>query len=71
MPNKKIRSIMLFHRDPKNDYLLALAKNIKAEYLTIDDRDLLILESFEGTVILSYQNFISGIAIDIDNIRSL
>jgi uncharacterized protein len=62
---------MLFHRDPKDDYLLALAKDSNADYLTTDDRDLLTLESFEGTVILSYQDFISRIAIDIDNIRSL
>jgi uncharacterized protein len=67
----EIRSSISLCRDPKDDYLLALAKDSQADYLITGDRDLLILESFEGTVILSYQGFISRIAIDVDNIRSL
>jgi predicted nucleic acid-binding protein len=38
---------------------LALAKDSEADYLITGDGDLLILENFAGTAILTYQDFIS------------
>jgi uncharacterized protein len=55
----EIRSSVSLCRDAKDNYLLALAKDSQADYLITGDRDLLILEKFEGTAILSYQDFIS------------
>jgi uncharacterized protein len=46
-------------RDVKDNYLLALAKDSESDYLITGDSDLLILENFEGTQILTYQNIIS------------
>ncbi len=55
----EIRSTVLLCRDPKDNYLLALAQDSQADYLVTGDRDLLILENFAGTIILSYQDFTS------------
>lgn len=55
----EIQSSVSLCRDAKDNYLLALAKDSKADYLITGDGDLLILENFEGTVILTYQTFIS------------
>ena len=55
----EIQSSVLLCRDAKDNYLLALARDSKADYLITGDGDLLILENFEGTAILTYQNFIS------------
>ncbi len=45
-------------RDPKDNFLLALAKDSKADYLLTGDSDLLILNRFENTEILKYIDFI-------------
>ncbi len=44
-------------RDPKDNFLLALAKNGNADFLITGDADLLDLENFEGTEILRYSDF--------------
>jgi uncharacterized protein len=66
----EIKSSVSLCRDPKDNYLLGLAQDSQADYLITGDRDLLILESFEGTAILAYQDFTSRISMDIEDIKS-
>lgn len=44
-------------RDPKDNYLLALAITSRANYLISGDKDLLILKRVRKTLILSYTEF--------------
>ena len=44
-------------RDAKDNFLLALAKDAKADYLITGDQDLLIIKKFEDTDILTYAEF--------------
>ena len=44
-------------RDPKDDYLLALAKDGNADYLITGDIDLLTLNEFEKTKIVLLSDF--------------
>lgn len=44
-------------RDPKDNYLLALAITSRADYLVSGDKDLLILKRVRKTSILSYTEF--------------
>jgi len=44
-------------RDPKDNYLLALAKDGNADYLITGDDDLLVLKEFEKTKIVSLSDF--------------
>ena len=53
----KIRKIERVCRDPKDDFLLALAKDGKANYLITGDQDLLELNSFGRTQILTTRQF--------------
>ena len=46
-------------RDPKDNFLLALAKDSKADFLVTGDNDLLILKQFENTTILTLTEFIN------------
>jgi putative PIN family toxin of toxin-antitoxin system len=54
----EITSNVTLCRDPKDNFLLALAKDSKADYLLTGDRDLLILNRFENTEFLKYIDFI-------------
>ena len=54
----EITSNVTLCRDPKDNFLLALAKDSKADYLLTGDNDLLILNRFENTKILKYIDFI-------------
>lgn len=45
-------------RDPKDNFLLSLAKDGKANYLISGDKDLLDLKKFEKTRIISYADFL-------------
>ncbi len=45
-------------RDPKDNYLLALAKDADADYLITGDKDLLVLERFEKTIICTLPDFL-------------
>ena len=47
--------------DPKDFYLLSLAKQIKADYLITGDAALLTLNPFFGTKILRYNEFVEKI----------
>jgi hypothetical protein len=54
----KIKSKVKLCRDPKDDFLLALAKDGKADYLLTGDNDLLIIGKFEQTTILTITDFL-------------
>lgn len=45
-------------RDPKDNFLLALAKDARANYLVTGDKDLLILERYGRTKIVSVSQLI-------------
>lgn len=44
-------------RDPKDNFLLALAKDGNADFLVTGDADLLVIGRFENTEILTYSAF--------------
>ncbi len=52
-----VKSNVQVCRDKKDNFLLALAKDGKADYLVSGDKDLLVLESFEKTKIVSLTSF--------------
>lgn len=54
----EIKSEVTICRDAKDNYLLAIAKDSKANFLITGDQDLLILKIFEDTEILTYSNFL-------------
>lgn len=54
----KVESIVTVCRDPKDNFLLALAKDGNADYLITGDNDLLILKKFRKTKIISLTSFI-------------
>lgn len=54
----KVKTKVSVCRDPKDDFLLALAIDGKADYLITGDKDLLTLESFENTQIVTLSEFI-------------
>ena len=53
----KIKSVVKICRDPKDDFLLALAKDGQAHYLLTGDKDLLELGKFGQTRILKIADF--------------
>ena len=46
-------------RDPKDDKILALALSGKAEYIVTGDRDLLVLNCFQGIKIITIEQFLT------------
>jgi putative PIN family toxin of toxin-antitoxin system len=44
-------------RDPKDNFLLALARDGEADFLVTGDADLLVIKKFEKTTILTYSEF--------------
>jgi len=55
-----VNSSVTVCRDPKDDFLLALAKDGKATHIITGDKDLLSLSKFEKTVIVTVQDYISS-----------
>ena len=53
-----VKSSVKICRDPKDDFLLALAKDGKADYLLTGDDDLLDIGKIDKTIILKFRNFI-------------
>lgn len=47
-------------RDPKDNFLLSLAKDGRANYLISGDKDLTVLEKFEETVILTMADYLKN-----------
>ncbi len=52
-----VQSIVTTCRDPKDNFLLALAKDSKADYLLTGDNDLLDIKNFAKTKIITINNF--------------
>lgn len=50
-------------RDVKDDYLLALARDGKADFLITGDKDLLVLNPFEATQIVTLNEFLAQLGI--------
>ena len=44
-------------RDKKDIFILGMAKNIPADFIVTGDKDLLVLESFEESKIVTFQEF--------------
>jgi putative PIN family toxin of toxin-antitoxin system len=53
----KIKKIQQICRDPKDDFLLALAKGSKADFLVTGDKDLLEIRLYGKTKILTVKEF--------------
>ncbi len=53
----KIKKIEQICRDPKDDFLLALSKESKSDYLITGDKDLLEIRVYGSTEILTIQKF--------------
>ncbi len=54
-----ISSNVTICRDPKDNYLLSIAKDGEANYLVTGDDDLLVLQEFEKTKICTFSQFMS------------
>ena len=54
----QVESIVSICRDPKDNFLLALAKDGKADYLLTGDKDLLDLKNFGKTKIKTITAFV-------------
>jgi putative PIN family toxin of toxin-antitoxin system len=52
-----VHSVVEICRDPKDNFLLALAKDGDADYLITGDKDLLVLKEFEKTKIIDMNEF--------------
>ncbi|MDH4137414.1 MAG: putative toxin-antitoxin system toxin component, PIN family [Anaerolineae bacterium] len=53
------QNVTLLSRDPQDDKILACARSAGAEYLVTEDKDLLVLEEYEGTKICQPAEFIA------------
>ncbi len=53
-------SSIMICRDPKDNFLLPLAKDSKADFLITGDKDLLILQHFENTQIITLNQFLES-----------
>ena len=60
----EVKSIVTACRDPKDNFLLALAKDGKADYLLTGDKDLLDLKKFGKTKIRTAYDFIDEVKKD-------
>jgi len=56
--NKSYHSKIKAARDKKDNYLLALAKDTVADYLITGDQDLLVLEKFGNTQVITFSQFL-------------
>lgn len=52
-----VKSQVIICRDEKDNFLLSLAKDSKADYLITGDKDLLVLKTIEKTKILTFTDF--------------
>ena len=52
-----VRSVVEICRDPKDNFLLALAKAGNADYLITGDKDLRVMKEFEKTKIVTLTEF--------------
>ncbi len=54
-----VKSSVLLCRDPKDNYLLSLAKDSSAHFLVTGDGDLKDLKHFENTIICTFPDFLN------------
>lgn len=59
----QVKSKVHVCRDPNDDFLLALAKDGKANYLITGDKDLLSLTRFRKTDIVTFKHFIETLEV--------
>ncbi|WP_339903769.1 putative toxin-antitoxin system toxin component, PIN family [uncultured Cyclobacterium sp.] len=57
----KVASKVIMCRDPKDNFLLNLAIDGKADYLVTGDKDLLILEKLKNTRIITFRSLLEEI----------
>lgn len=57
--NIDIQSFVEISRDKNDDFLLTLSKDAGLDFLITGDKDLLILEKFEKTKIITFSTFIA------------
>lgn len=57
----EVKSVVNICRDPKDNFLLALARDGKADYLLTGDNDLLVLKKFGKTKIIAITSFFEKI----------
>lgn len=50
-------------RDPKEDFFLSLAKQSRADFIVTNNKDLLMLENFEETKIVTLNEFYNAMAL--------
>jgi len=55
-------SVIKICRDPDDDYLLGIRKDVNADYLITEDKDLLTLKKFKKTEIVDLRTFITVIS---------
>lgn len=60
----KVKSKINICRDPKDNFLLNLAVDGKADYLVSGDKDLLIIKKIKKTQIITFRNLIEKISAD-------
>lgn len=53
----EVTSMVDICRDPKDNFLLVLAKDSNADFLITGDKDLLVLKQFEMTKIITFSEF--------------
>jgi putative PIN family toxin of toxin-antitoxin system len=53
-------SLIALCRDAKDNYLLALAKDAKADFLITGDKDLLVMTTFQNTIICTLSHFMDN-----------
>ena len=53
----KVESEVEVCRDPNDNFLLSLAKDGQADFLITGDKDLLVIQEFEGTRIVTFKEF--------------
>lgn len=56
----KVRTLVEICRDPKDNFLLALAIDGKATHLITGDKDLLVLETFGKTKIVTISDYLTN-----------
>ena len=57
----RVKSNVVVVRDPKDDFLLNLATDGRADFLITGDKDLLVLGQYEATKILTLNEFLRHI----------
>jgi hypothetical protein len=55
---KRKSPILPLSRDPKDDYLLIFAADYEIDFLVTGDKDLLVLQQWHNTRIITFSDFI-------------